>query len=60
MEKLSLITLFSGIGMQERGIELTNLFDLDVVNTSEIDKEAVVSYAAIHHGLTTELIESYD
>ncbi len=51
--------LFSGIGCQERGIEDTGLFDLEVVNTSEIDKEAIVSYAAIHHGLTLDMVENY-
>lgn len=28
--------LFSGIGCQERGFENSNLFDVEVVNTSEI------------------------
>lgn len=51
--------LFSGIGCQETGIKNTNLFDLDVVCTSDIDKDAIVSYAAIHNGLTNELIENY-
>lgn len=54
-----MIELFSGIGAQKRGIDNTGLFDLDVVATSDIDKEAVVEYAAIHHGLTDEMIENY-
>ena len=57
--KLTANILFSGVGMQERGIENSILFDLKVINTSEINKEAVVSYAAIHCGLTPELINTY-
>ena len=58
-EKLTMIELFSGIGAQIRGIENTNLWDCTVVNTSDIDKNAMVSYAAIHCGLTPELIDTY-
>lgn len=57
--KLTANVLFSGIGCQERGIENSDLFDLEIVNTSEINKEAVVSYAAVHCGLTPELIDTY-
>lgn len=57
--KLSANVLFSGLGNQERGIKDTGLFDLDVVCTSDIDKDVMVSYAAIHNGLTNELIENY-
>jgi DNA (cytosine-5)-methyltransferase 1 len=57
--KLTMIELFSGIGAQKRGIDNTNLYDLNVIATSDIDKEAVVEYAAIHHGLTKEMIENY-
>ena len=35
-EKLTMNVLFSGIGCQERGFENSNLFDVEVVNTSEI------------------------
>lgn len=59
-QKLTMIELFSGIGAQKRGIDNTGLYDLDVVATSDIDKEAVVEYAAIHHGLTNEMIEKYE
>ena len=52
--------LFSGIGCQERGIKNTGLFDVKVLSTSDIDKEAVVSYAAIHCGLTPEMIDTYN
>ena len=57
--KFSMIELFSGVGAQKRGIDNTGLYDLEVVATSDIDKEAVVEYAAIHHGLTNEMIDSY-
>ena len=57
--KLTANILFSGIGCQERGIQDTGLFDLDVLSTSEINKEAVIAYAAIHHGLTEEMVKTY-
>lgn len=57
--KLTANILFSGIGCQERGIQNTGLFDLDVLSTSEINKEAVIAYAAIHHGLTNEMVDTY-
>ena len=57
--KLTMIEFFSGIGAQKRGIDNTGLYNLEVVATSDIDKEAVVEYAAIHHGLTNEMIETY-
>lgn len=50
---------FSGIGAQERGFLDSELFDLKVLNTSEIDKDAVLSYATIHCGLTEEMINNY-
>ena len=58
-EKLTMNVLFSGIGCQERGFENSNLFDIEVVNTSEINKEAVLSYAAIHCGMTQEMVDTY-
>lgn len=60
MEKLRIIQLCSGIGAQYRGLCNTGLFDVESVATSEIDKDAVLSYAAIHCGLTNEMIDSYD
>jgi len=51
--------LFSGIGNQEKGIMNTGLFDLNVICTSDIDKEVMVSYTAIHCGLTWEMIDNY-
>ena len=58
MEKLKIITTFTGIGMQERGIYNAK-GDYELINTSEIDADAIISYAAIHRGLTKELIVSY-
>ena len=60
MEKLRLIELCSGIGAQAKGIENTGLFEVESIATADLDKEVVVSYAAIHCGLTNEMIESYD
>lgn len=57
--KLSANILFSGIGTQERGIENSGCFDLTVVATSEIDKDAVICYAAIHKDFTPEMAEEY-
>lgn len=57
--RLTANILFSGIGCQERGFQDSGLFDLEVLNTSDINKEAVLSYAAIHCGLTNEMVETY-
>lgn len=46
--------------MQERGFINSNLFDLDVITTSDIDKDAILSYATIHNGLNKEMIDNYD
>lgn len=58
-KKLKVVTTFSGIGMQERGIQNMGLFDVEVINTCEMDSDAIISYAAIHNGLTKEKVESY-
>ena len=42
-----------------KGVNKTELFDTEVIATADLDKEVVVSYAAIHCGLTNELIENY-
>ena len=55
--KLTANILFSGIGAQERGFRNSGFFDVDVLTTSDIDKEAVVSYAAVHCGLTKKMID---
>ena len=59
-QKLRMVTTFSGIGMQERGFFDADLFDIDVVATSDIDKDAILSYAAIHNGLDMDMIHNYD
>ena len=56
---LKVVTTFSGIGFQEMGIRNTGLFDMEVVNTCELDTDAIISYAAIHHGLTRKMVETY-
>ena len=58
-ENLKVITTFSGIGMQERGLKNSGVYDVDVVATCECDKDAIISYAAIHHGLTEEMVNTY-
>lgn len=58
-KKLKIIELCSGIGCQLRGIQNTPCFEPEVVATSEINKEAVLAYAAIHCGLTNEIIDSF-
>ena len=58
-EKLRVVSLCSGIGAQERGFEESGCFDVEVVGTSEIDINAIISYAAIHCGLTDEMVENY-
>ena len=58
-EKLKVVTTFSGVGMQERGIENSGCFDMEVIGTSDIDKNAILSYAAMHNGLTPELVKEY-
>jgi len=59
-EKLRAISFCSGIGFQERGGENTECFDFESVGTSEIDIYAIISFAAIHHGLTEEMVDSYE
>lgn len=46
-EPLKTITLFSGIGFQEMGMDLAEI-PYKMIGTSEIDKFAILSYAAIH------------
>lgn len=59
-QKLTMIELFSGIGAQKEGTDLTGVFDCEVVATADTEKDAMVSYAAIHDGLTNEMIDSYE
>jgi DNA (cytosine-5)-methyltransferase 1 len=58
-QKLTMIELFSGIGAQKEGTDLTGVFDCEVVATADIEKDAMVSYAAIHDGLTNEMVKEY-
>lgn len=58
--ELSVIELCSGIGAQMKGIDNTHLFNTNMIATADLDKEVVVSYAAIHCGLTNEMIENYE
>ncbi len=60
MKNVRVVELFSGIGAQIRGIQNSGLFDVESVAIADIDKDAVLSYAAMHHGLTPELIETYN
>lgn len=61
MAKLRLATTFSGIGCQERGIMNSGAFgEVEVVATCETDIDAIISYAAIHNGLTLQMVEEYD
>lgn len=58
--ELSVIELCSGIGAQMKGIDNTHLFNANMIATADLDKEVVVSYAAIHCGLTNEMIANYE
>lgn len=58
--RLTANILFAGIGCQDRGLENTGVIDLDVRAIAEIDKDAILSYAAVHKGLTKEMIAGYD
>lgn len=58
--ELSVVELCSGIGSQMKGIDNTHLFNANMIATADLDKEVVVSYAAIHCGLTNEMIENYE
>lgn len=46
MIDLRIIETFSGIGCQKRGLENSGVFNVIPVATSDIDKDAIVSYAA--------------
>ena len=57
-EKITVNELFSGIGAQISALERLGI-PCEVKHTSDIDHNAVLSYAAIHCGLTEELINTY-
>ena len=53
--KITINDLFSGIGAQFSALKKLGI-TCEVIHTSDIDQNAVLSYAAIHCGLTTEII----
>lgn len=57
--KIKMVSLFSGAGMQERGVENTDCFELERVGSCDNDINAIIAYAAIHCDLTPELIATY-
>lgn len=57
-EKITVNELFSGIGAQVSALKRLGI-PCEVKHTSDIDHNAVLSYAAIHCGLTEELINTY-
>lgn len=58
--KLTMIELFSGTGMQRRGAENTDLYDVEILATSDIEKDAMLAYATCHCGLTNDVVDNYD
>ena len=54
-----MVELCSGVGMQYRGVKNTPCFEPEVVATSEIDINAIITYAAIHHDMTIDMVENY-
>lgn len=57
-EKITVNELFSGIGAQVSALERLGI-PREIKHTSDIDHNAVLSYASIHCGLTEELINTY-
>jgi DNA (cytosine-5)-methyltransferase 1 len=57
-EKITVNELFSGIGAQVSALERLGI-PFEIKHTSDIDHNAVLSYASIHCGLTEELINTY-
>lgn len=47
------------MGAQAKAFERLDCFETEVVATSDLDKEVVCNYAAIHCGLTNAMINSY-
>ena len=56
---LSMNISFSGIGCQDRGFINSKVIIPEVLSVTEIDRHAILSYAAIHKGLTPELVANY-
>lgn len=57
--ELTIIELFSGIGAQTQALENSKHIHTSI-GTCEIDKDAMLSYAIMHSGLTREKIETYN
>lgn len=57
-EKITMIELFSGIGAQEKALRQLNIA-YEVIHTCDLDKDAVLSYAAMRNDFEKEL-NSYD
>ena len=53
-EKITMIELFSGIGAQERALRQLNI-PYEVTHTCDLDKDAVLSYAAMRTDFEKEL-----
>lgn len=50
MGKINIFEAFAGIGSQNRALSNIGL-DYKIIGTSEIDVDAIISYASIHNGL---------
>lgn len=59
-KKITMVTSFTGVNMQLRGVQNTGLFDIEELATCEMDTNAIISCAAIHNNLTPELIDNYE
>lgn len=57
--KISLVELFSGVGFQRMGMENCDLYNIESVATCDMDNYAVIAYAAIHCGMTQEMVDTY-
>lgn len=57
--KMKLVELFSGISMTKTGFDNSGVFDIESVATCEMDANAIIARAAVHDGLTPEMIENY-
>ena len=57
---LKVVSLFSGTGFQEMGMKNCDLFDVESIASCDMDNYAVISYAAIHCGLTQEMVDTYN
>lgn len=58
--ELSANILFSGMGTQETGINMSGLFNLKVMSTSEIDIDAIRANAARNCGFSEEMARNYN